>query len=67
MRKDVLYFAPHLELEHSLLITVSIPTLSFIFAANASLGANGYGALSPLGTTTTLQVALIIEIILKVF
>lgn len=38
--------------------------LSFIFASNASLGANGYGALSPLGTTTTLQVALIIEMIL---
>lgn len=39
--------------------------LSFIFASNASLGANGYGALSSLGTITTLQVALIIEIILS--
>lgn len=38
--------------------------LSFIFASNASLGANGYGALSALGTTTTLQVALVIELIL---
>ncbi len=38
--------------------------LSFIFASNASLGANGYGALSALGTTTTLQVTLVIELIL---
>lgn len=38
--------------------------LSFIFASNTALGANGYETLSKLSTITTMQVALIIEVIL---
>lgn len=38
--------------------------LSFIFASNTALGANGYETLSKLSTITTMQVALVIEIIL---
>jgi len=38
--------------------------LAFVFGSNTALGANGYDTLSALSTITTLQVALVIEIIL---
>lgn len=38
--------------------------LAWIFGSNASLGANGFDTLSALKTITTLQVALVIEVIL---